>query len=443
MRTLISNAIIVNEGKEFCGSIVINDDRIEDILHGNKLPDICCDRTVDATGLYLIPGIIDDHVHFREPGLTEKATICTESHAAAAGGVTSFMEMPNTKPQTTTLEALNEKFCIAEKDSIINYSFYFGATNDNRELFEKLNPNEICGIKLFMGSSTGNMLVDKTDELEKIFSTATIPVAVHCEDSRIIAQNSKRVTEEKGENPGVEYHPVIRSREACYESTKLAVELAQKHNTKLHIMHISTAEEVALLENTKNNLITAEATPAHLFYSEEDYKTLGTGIKCNPAIKTSDDREALRQAVKKGVIEIIGTDHAPHLLKDKEGGALKAASGIPTIQFSLLAMLQLCDEEIFDIGELVERMCHAPAKIFDIAERGYIKNGYKADFVLLQANTPHTITTDEIVSKCGWSPFEGKIFNWQVKQTWVNGHCVYDNGIFHDETRGEKLTFNR
>ena len=444
MRTLISNPTIVNGGEQFVGSIVINNGKIVEILRGDELPRAECDEIIEATGLYLIPGVIDDHVHFREPGLTHKATIATESRAAAAGGVTSYMEMPNTIPQTTTIKALKEKNAIAAEESLINYSFFFGATNSNVDDFDKLNSKKVCGIKLFMGSSTGNMLVDKQEELEKIFAKAKelgFPVAVHCEESNIIAANSKRIREEFGEDADVKYHPVIRSAEACYESTRCAVELARKFGTRLQVMHISTARELELLGKDAN--ITAEATPAHLTFCDKDYAHLGTRIKCNPAIKGEEEREALRRAVAEGKIDIIGTDHAPHLPEDKTGGALKAASGMPSIQFSLLAMLRLVDEGVLTIETLVERMCHAPAMIFDINKRGYIEKGYYADFVLLAPDKPHTITTGDIISKCGWSPFEGDTFNWSVEQTWVNGECAYRNGEINEDVRGKALTFNR
>lgn len=443
MRILISNPTIVNNGEQFQGSIVVNNGKIVEILRDNELPRAECDEIIEATGLYLIPGVIDDHVHFREPGLTEKATIATESRAAAAGGVTSYMEMPNTKPQTTTIEALKEKYAIAAKDSLINYSFFFGATNGNVSDFARLSPQKTCGIKLFMGSSTGNMLVDRREELEKIFAEAKrleLPVAVHCEDGSIITANSKRIKEEAGEDPDVKYHPLIRSAEACYESTKCAVELAKKFGTQLNVMHISTARELELLGDSN---ITAEVTPAHLTFCDKDYARLGTKIKCNPAIKSEEEREALRQAVADGRIDLIGTDHAPHLPQDKVGGALKAASGMPSIQFSLLAMLRLVDEEIFSIGTLVEKMCHAPARIYSIDKRGFIEKGYHADFVLLNPDAPHTITADCIISKCGWSPFEGETFNWAVEQTWVNGECVYRNGRINEDIRGKALRFNR
>ena len=445
MRTLISNPTIVNNGEQFRGSIVVDNGKIVEILRGNELPRAECDEIIEATGLYLIPGVIDDHVHFREPGLTEKATIATESRAAAAGGVTSYMEMPNTVPQTTTIKALKEKFKIAANDSVINYSFYFGATNSNVADFTKLNPKNICGIKLFMGSSTGNMLVDKKEQLEEIFRTAVLPVAVHCEESTIIAENSRKIKEREGDDPDVKFHPVIRSAEACYLSTKCAVDLARKFGTQLHVTHISTARELELFTagNTKDKRITAEATPAHLTFCDADYTRLGTKIKCNPAIKSADDREALRKAISDGTIDLIGTDHAPHLPKDKIGGALKATSGMPSIQFSLLAMLNLVDQGVIDIETLVQKMCHAPAQIFNINKRGFIEKGFYADFVLLSPNKPHTITTADIISKCAWSPFEGDTFNWSVEQTWVNGECVYKEGTINEEVRGKALRFNR
>lgn len=443
MRVLISNPTIVNNGEQFQGSIVVNNGKITEILRGNELPRAECDKIIEAAGLYLIPGVIDDHVHFREPGLTQKATIATESRAAAAGGVTSYMEMPNTVPQTTTLKALKEKYAIAAKESLINYSFFFGATNSNVEEFAKLNTKRVCGIKLFMGSSTGNMLVDNREKLENIFKKAKaleLPVAVHCEDGNIITRNAQRVISEAGENPGVEYHPIIRSAEACYESTRCAVELARRFGTQLHVMHISTARELNLLGDSN---VTAEATPAHLTFCDKDYKRLGTKIKCNPAIKSEEERDALRKAIADGRIDIIGTDHAPHLPEDKIGGALKAASGMPSIQFSLLVMLRLVDEGALTITTLVEKMCHAPARIFNIDKRGYIEKGFHADFVLLNPDAPHTVTADCIISKCGWSPFEGETFNWRVEQTWVNGECAYNGGNINEEVRGKALAFKR
>lgn len=446
MRTLISNATIVNDGERFRGSIVVNGNKIVEVLRGDKRPHKPVDRTIDATGKYVIPGVIDDHVHFREPGLTHKATIRSESLAAAAGGVTSYMEMPNTNPQTTTLAALRNKFSRAAKDSAVNYSFYFGATNRNFKLFDRLNPHTVCGIKLFMGSSTGNMLVDTKESLEEIFKRAgRFPLAVHCEDTNIINRNASAVTAKEGADPGVEFHPVIRDAEACYRSAQTAVELAKRFGTKLQIMHISTEKELSLLSAgaTADKNITAEATPAHLIFCDEDYASLGTRIKCNPAIKSKNDREALRKAINDDKIDIIGTDHAPHLLTDKVGGALKATSGMPSIQFSLVAMLQLVDEGVITIEKLVQKMCHAPADIFGIHRRGYLHRGFYADFVILGHDKPHKVKKSDIVSLCGWSPFEGCVFNWRIEQTWVNGKNVFDKGEFDYNVRGKALRFIR
>ena len=355
------------------------------------------------------------------------------------------MEMPNTVPQTTTLKALNDKYARAAKDSAVNYSFYFGATDNNYKLFSRLNPHKVCGIKLFMGSSTGNMLVDTEDKLANIFSTATLPIAVHCEDATLITKNAKKIAESEGSDPDVKFHPLIRSTEACYLSTKNAIRLAKKYKSQLHILHISTAKEIELLlsAETSKKKITAEVTPSHLTFCDEDYEKLGTRIKCNPAIKSSSDRSALRRALAENRIDTIGTDHAPHHPNDKVGGALKAASGMPSIQFSLLAMLQLVNEGVFTIEQLVEKMCHAPAQIFGVQDRGYLRKGYNADFVLIDPAAQHTITNEDIVSICGWSPFEGTTFDWAVRQTWVNGQCVYKDGAFDDNVRGKALRFER
>ena len=445
MRTLIKNATIVNEGEKFIGSIVINNGKIAEIIHEGEKPRKGEFQIVDAQGMYLIPGVIDDHVHFREPGLTHKGSIYSESRAAAAGGVTSYMDMPNTQPQTTDLKSLNQKYAIAAEDSAVNYSFYFGATDKNSNLFGRINPRKVCGIKLFMGSSTGNMLVDRRDKLAQIFAAAKLPIAVHCEDTTIINNNIKEVTAQEGSDPAVAFHPIIRSTEACYQSTKSAIELAKEYGTQLHLLHISTAKELELLSAStkRDKKIYAEVTPAHLTFSDGDYARLGTRIKCNPAIKTIKDRDALRRAVNENKIDFIGTDHAPHHPDDKCGGALKAASGMPSIQFSLLAMLRLVDEGVFSIENLVEKMCHTPARIFNIRNRGFLRKGYIADFVLIDPRTPHTIKKEDIISKCGWSPFEGETFNWSVRQTWVNGECVYKDGKINDEVRGKALRFDR
>lgn len=444
MKTLIKNVTIVNDGEIFRGAIVLNDMRIAEVLHEGEKPRRRSDVEIDAEGMYLIPGVIDDHVHFREPGLTHKATIFSESRAAAAGGVTSYMEMPNTVPQTTTIAALKDKYRIAAKDSAVNYSFYFGATMNNSRLFQKLNPRQVCGIKLFMGSSTGNMLVDTPDELKAIFEAARLPVAVHCEDTSLINEKARAVLAAEGEKADVSFHPVIRSADACYRSTARAVELARKYGTKLHVLHVSTARELELFAgNSGVAHITAEVTPSHLMFCDADYAELGTRIKCNPAIKSEYDRKALRSAVAGDLIDLIGTDHAPHCLEEKAGGAFKAVSGMPSIQFSLMAMLQLVDEGVLTLPLLVKKMCHAPADIFEIYNRGYLRKGYFADFVLLSPDMPHTVTSKDVLSKCGWSPFEGFTFNWSVRQTWVNGQCVYKDGVLNDAVRGKALRFNR
>lgn len=445
MRTEISNVTIVNEGKRAIGTVVINGTKIVEICTDGKKPCRKSDEVINGSGMYLLPGVIDDHVHFREPGLTHKACILSETRAAAAGGVTSFMEMPNTRPATTTISALHDKFHRAAKDSRINYSFYFGATNNNSHLFEKLNPHRICGIKLFMGSSTGNMLVDEADALNAVFSRANIPIAVHCEDTDIINANAEEYKMKYGENIDIKFHPLIRSEEACYKSLEKAVALAEKHDKQLHILHISTARELQLLSDKALNekKITAEVTPAHLIFCDKDYEEKGARIKCNPAIKTQSDRDALREALRNGKIDIIGTDHAPHLPEEKIGGALKATSGMPSMQFTLPAMLRMADEGIFTIEQIVEKMCHAPAEYFKIDKRGYIRKNYYADLVLIAPNKKWTVTRKDILSQCKWSPFEGETFNWKVCRTWVNGECVYNNGAVNDNVHGKALKFLR
>lgn len=445
MRTLISNVTIVNEGKSFVGSVIINATRIVEVYSGSNLPNRKCEEVIDGTGMYLLPGVIDDHVHFREPGLTHKATILSESRAAAAGGVTSFMEMPNTSPATITLTALHDKFNRASKDSRVNYSFYFGATNKNSHLFARLNPRRVCGIKLFMGSSTGNMLVDDGGGLEAVFARANMPIAVHCEATDVINANAKKFAKKYGEDLDVSYHPQIRSEAACYKSLRKAVQLAKKHDKQLHVLHISTARELGLLSGKAigKKKITAEVTPAHLSFCDKDYATHGARIKCNPAIKSEADRDALRDALRKGRIDMIGTDHAPHLPKEKEGGALKATSGMPSIQFSLPVMLRMVDQKLFTIEQVVEKMCHAPAEYFKIDKRGFIRKGYYADLVLVAPNSPWEVTKENILSPCKWSPFEGETFDWKVCRTWVNGQCVYADGVVNDKVRGKALKFLR
>ena len=440
MRTVIQGGRIVNEGKIFDGSIVVEDTKINKIVEGETSPEVVADEIIDASGCFVLPGVIDDHVHFREPGLTEKADIDSESRAAAAGGVTSFFDMPNTVPQTTTLEALDEKFALAAQKSHVNYSFFFGATNDNVALFDQLDAHRIPGIKLFMGSSTGNMLVDRRESLECIFSSARLPIMAHCEDTDIINRNMAEAKLKYGDDPEVSHHPEIRSEEACYESTRLAVELAQKHQARLHIAHLTTAKELKLI-TYHSSLITAEATVSHLYFSDSDYATLGTRIKCNPAIKTAQDRAALRQALNDGRIAVIGTDHAPHLLSQKEGGCARAASGMPMIQFSLVTMLELVDEGVLSLERLVELMCHHPARLFEVRNRGFLREGYQADIVIVRPNSHWVCTKDTILSKCGWSPMEGHEFSWQVERTLCNGHTVYADGAVDADYIGQPVSF--
>ena len=447
MRTLIKGGTLVNEGRTFDGSIVVDGKDILIITEGNKLPEMPVDETIDASGCFIIPGIIDDHVHVREPGLTDKADIDSESCAAAAGGVTSYFDMPNTVPQTTTLEALDEKFSLAAQKSHVNYSFFFGATNDNSHLFPRLNKTLIPGIKLFMGSSTGNMLVDRREALNLIFKTAGMPIMAHCEDTAIIQENMARARQLFGNDPDVRHHPEIRSVEACYESTRLAVELAREHHTRLHVAHLTTAKELELFSSPFTNddaplpAITAEATVSHLYFSNRDYSSLGTRIKCNPAIKTERDREALQQAVNDGRIAVIGTDHAPHLLAQKEGGCLSAASGMPMIQFSLVTMLELVDQGVLTLERLVQLMCHNPARLFGVSHRGFLRPGYRADLVLVRPRRAWTVTKDCILSKCRWSPMEGHTYLWQVERTICNGHSVYQQGCVDRTYIGEQIRF--
>ena len=454
MRTIIEGGTIVNEGRTFDGTIIIDDGTITDIVPINTIvPIVPIENIINAHGCFILPGIIDDHVHFREPGLTEKADIDTESRAAAAGGVTTFFDMPNTKPQTTTLEALEEKFALARQKSHVNYSFFYGATNDNADTFPQLDIHRIPGIKLFMGSSTGNMLVDRREALERIFSSTPLPLMAHCEDTEIINRNMAKAKEEYGDDPSVAHHPEIRSVEACYESTKLAVELARQYHTRLHIAHLTTAKEleyltrgqspceVRLTEGLSPCEVTAEATVSHLYFSDRDYARLGTRIKCNPAIKSERDREALQQALSDGRITVIGTDHAPHLLSQKEGGCAKAASGMPMIQFSLVTMLELVDRGVLSLERLVELMCHNPARLFEVRQRGFIRPGYRADLVLVRPQSGWIVTPDCIQSKCGWSPMEGHTYLWRVERTLCNGHSVYVNGQVDTDYIGEEVAF--
>ena len=440
MRHILSNGTIVNEGKSFVGSVIIDGEHIAEVTDASIEP-LPGDQVTDVSGCYVLPGIIDSHVHFREPGLTDKADIDTESQAAAAGGVTTFFDMPNTVPQTTTLEALDEKFELAARKSHVNYSFFFGATNDNADLFPRLDVHHIPGIKLFMGSSTGNMLVDGDEALERIFAEAPLPLMAHCEDTAIINRNMKAMQQHYGEDPEVWAHQLIRSEEACLTSTLKAISLAIMHETRLHIAHISTQAELEMIPANCLHVITAEATVGHLLFSTVDYQRLGTRIKVNPSIKSVIDQEALRQGLTDGRISTIATDHAPHLLTQKSGGCLRAASGMPSIQFALPAMLGLVSEGVLTIERMVELMAHNPAIIFDVRNRGFLRPGYQADITVVRPNSPWTLTASDIRSKCGWSPFEGHEFNWRVEKTLCNGHIVFDEGRVDSSYIGQPVLF--
>ena len=440
MITTITNATIVNEGRRFFGAIVIKDDRIAEIIEGNYTPS-SSDHVVDAAGCFVLPGVIDDHVHFREPGLTHKADIESESRAAAYGGVTSYFDMPNTVPQTTTLEALEDKFQLGAQKSHVNYSFFFGATNDNYTLFSKLDPHRIPGIKLFMGSSTGNMLVDRDEALNNIFANAApFPIMAHCEDTGIINRNMAEFKAHYGDDPGIWAHPLIRSEEACLTSTMKAIELAIRHDARLHVAHVTTAAELEMFPPF-TSMITAEATVGHLYFSLVDYERLGAQIKVNPAIKNFRDCYALREGLTDGHVSVIGTDHAPHLLEEKQGGAAKAVSGMPMIQFSLVTMLELVDEGVLPLERLVELMCHNPARLFEVSERGYLRPGYKADIVIVRKGEPWRVTEDVIQSKCKWSPMMGHEYQWQVRDVFCNGHHLLSPDGFDGNVRGEAIQF--
>ena len=448
MTTLIYGGRIVNEGRTFSGSVVIDNGVIADIQEENMHPRGNYQHTVDATGCFVLPGIIDDHVHFRDPGLTSKADMESESRAAAYGGVTSYLEMPNTLPQTTTIEALEQKWQLAAQKSHVNYGFFFGATNTNASLFGSLDRSRVLGIKLFMGSSTGNMLVDRKEALDKVFAESArlhLPVMAHCEETGIINRNMQEAKATYGDDPDIRLHPRIRSAEACFVSSANAVELAHRHDTRLHIAHISTARELSLLDRPVTDQlpqITGEAVLAHLLFDESDYDRLGALIKCNPAIKTSADRQALRQALASGLIFTVGTDHAPHLLEEKQGGAAKAKSGMPMVQFSLVSMLQLVDEGELSMERMVELMCHNPARLFAIDRRGYLRRGYHADIAIVRPHAGWTVTKNIIQSKCKWSPMEGHVYNWRVEHTFCNGQHIYNKGVFAHDSKGEQLLFD-
>lgn len=438
MKTVIRHATILNEGERYEASLLIGAGIIEHIEREGdiSLPGA---EVIDARGCLLIPGVIDDHVHMREPGLTHKATMDSETCAAAAGGVTTVMDMPNTIPQTTTIQTWQEKMQIGAQHCHVNYAFYLGATNDNLEEIRRVDATRVPGIKLFMGSSTGNMLVDNEETLRQIFRQSPTLVMTHCEDTRRINRRMAEMQALYGDDPDVGHHPDIRDAEACYASTALAVRMARETGARLHVAHITTERELALF-SSDNAQITAEACVAHLLFCRKDYARLGTRIKCNPAIKETSDRNALRLALNDGRITTVATDHAPHQLSEKQGGCRRAASGMPMVQFSLPAMMTLADEGILPHQRVVELMCHAPARLFDIEGRGFIREGYQADLTLLR-HTPWEVTSDCIQSLCGWSPMEGQTLAWHVERTWVNGQMVWDGQTVNRDVRGQAVSF--
>lgn len=441
---LIQNATIVNEGQSFIGSVLIENDKIKKV-YKEPVPEqiINQSKVIDATDKLLIPGAIDDQVHFRQPGLTHKGDIESESRSALAGGVTSFMEMPNTNPQTTNIEELEKKFEIAAESAYANYSFYLGATNNNLDELKKVNPKEVCGVKVFMGSSTGNMLVDKEKALRAIFAEIDILIATHCEKEEIIQKNIEYYKNKLGDNIPIEYHPLIRSEEACYRSSSEAAELADKYGTQLHILHLSTAKEISLFSSTplQDKKITGEVCVHHLWFSDEDYKTYGNKIKWNPAVKTKNDRDELLQGLLSGRLDVIATDHAPHLMSEKQGGCLQAASGGPLVQHSLLMMLELSKQGKISKEKVVEKMCHNPSILYKIDRRGYIREGYYADIVLIN-NREFTINKENILYKCAWSPLEGEQLSHSVETVILNGKIAYNNGEIGEKS-SRRLAFNR
>lgn len=441
---LIKNAKIVNENKTFTGDVLIENEIIKEIATTIKVDENV--TTINANGKFLIPGFIDDQVHFREPGLTHKANIATESRAAVAGGITTFIEQPNTVPQATTQELLENKFSIASKDSYTNYSFMFGGTNNNLEELLKTDPQKVAGIKLFLGSSTGNMLVDDVEVLEKIFSSTKMIISVHCEDEATIRKNTTEFKEKYGDDIPIKYHPIIRSEEACYISSSKAIELAKKTGARLHIFHVSTEKETHLFRNDiplEEKQITAEVCIHHLWFNDQDYDEKGTFIKWNPAVKTEKDRQGLWKALLDDRIDVLATDHAPHTLEEKNNVYTKAPSGGPLVQHAVPAILEKIKEGVISIEKAVEKMSHNPAKLFQIKKRGFIKEGYYADLVLIDPNKPQTVTKENVLYKCGWSPFEGTTFSASITHTFVNGNLMYNNGVFNDDVKGKRLTFNR
>ena len=441
---LIKNATIVNENTTFKGDVLIENELITKISSEIKATGNV--EIIDAAGKFLIPGFIDDQVHFREPGLTHKANIATESKAAIAGGITTFIEMPNTVPQATTQDLLENKFKIAAVDSYANYSFMFGGTNDNLEELLKTDPKKVAGIKLFLGSSTGNMLVDNEEILKKIFSSTKMIISVHCEDEATIRKNTQEFKNKYGDDIPIKYHPIIRSEEACYLSSSKAIELAKKTGARLHVFHLSTAKETHLFRNDiplEQKQITAEVCIHHLWFNDKDYAKKGTHIKWNPAVKTEQDRLGLWEALLDGRIDVLATDHAPHTLKEKNNKYLSAPSGGPLVQHAIPAILEKVKEGVISIEKAVEKMSHNPAILFQIEKRGFIKEGYFADLVLIDSHKPQTVSKDNILYKCGWSPFEGTTFSSTITHTFVNGNLMYNNGVFDDKTKGKRITFNR
>lgn len=441
---LIKGATLVNENQIFQADVRIEGERIAEI-NRDGITAKPSEEVIDANCLHLIPGMIDDQVHFREPGLTHKAEIYTEAKAAVAGGITSFMEMPNTVPNTLTQELLEDKYAIAASKSLANYSFFMGASNDNLEEVLKTNPEKVCGVKVFMGSSTGNMLVDSGEVLDKLFQNCKMLIATHCEDEATIRANTQAAIDKFGEDIPIEQHAIIRDELACYRSSSKAVELAKKYNTRLHILHISTAKELELFSNSielENKKITAEACIHHLWFTSDDYKKYGTRIKWNPAVKFASDRDAIRQAVKDNVIDVIATDHAPHTKEEKDNKYGKAPSGGPLVQHALPALFEMYHQGVFSLEKIVEKTSHSLARLFRIQERGYIREGYYADLVLVNLNKPNTVTPESLHYKCCWSPFEGKGFKAQIEKTFVSGHLAYSEGAFDESKRGQRLLFN-
>ena len=440
---LISGATIVNEGAQFIGNVLVENGRISKVSKNRIEANDA--TTINAEGLLLLPGVIDDQVHFREPGLTHKGDIASESRAAVAGGITSFMEMPNTKPATTTIELLEEKFEIAAKTSYANYSFYIGATNENLDVISKIDPKSTCGVKVFMGSSTGNMLVDERKTLEGIFAESPTIVTTHCEDEATIRRNLAEFQARYGEAIPVEAHPLIRSNEACVRSTDLAISLASKYGSRLHVLHLSTREEMALFDTKPlaEKKITGEVCVHQLWFSDKDYAQRGNFIKWNPAVKSEADRDALRDALKAGKLDVVATDHAPHTFEEKSNPYLTAPSGGPSVQHSLPLMLELAKQGFYTIEEVVNKMCHAPATLFQVAERGFIREGYFADLVLVDPSSSWTISKENILYKCGWSPFDGVTLSNRIKTTFVNGEIAYSDGVVCDKQLGMRLTFER